>query len=448
MKRNFFYSLLVVVAAMFATACSSDEDKTLEGVPGTYQGRTLAVTVNGTLVDTPDMSVTVSGDDRNAMTLVANNIILGQAVYTVPDVQFRVDEYDARVFAGDGSTDCNTVTITGKISNGKMALSVTQAGVTGEYSAQAGSASVTLNGKPVADAAVVRLEGTKTADMKLVLENVVLGADEFTISSLTLAPSTMASAQTRDASAGYVPYTFSGSARDSYREVSVSGRIDGAGLTAEVTVKNLGDMVGKWKIATDAELGTTLMMEVQGPSQVTFMGSEMSTEEFVLGIRQLVGMFAATYLEALQYIDFRQDGDVALLVHDPQNDGAPIEIPNEMIPQGAIRWYMDNGKVMFVVDAAMIEMIPGGYGDMIKGFFEVKNGSMYVPLNFKKTAGGVSVYLDKAFIKKALETVKPILADVELDPELKGLIDMILGELEVILGQSTTFNVGLDLTKL
>ena len=207
-------------------------------------------------------------------------------------------------------------------------------------------------------------------------------------------------------------------------------------------------MVGKWKIATDAELGTTLMMEVQGPSQVTFMGSEMSTEEFVLGIRQLVGMFAATYLEALQYIDFRQDGDVALLVHDPQNDGAPIEIPNEMIPQGAIRWYMDNGKVMFVVDAAMIEMIPGGYGDMIKGFFEVKNGSMYVPLNFKKTAGGVSVYLDKAFIKKALETVKPILADVELDPELKGLIDMILGELEVILGQSTTFNVGLDLTKL
>ena len=439
--------MLFAVAALLATACSSNENKTLDGVAGTYQGRDLAVTVNGTLLNNASMSVSVSGDDSDNMTVVTNNIVLGMATYTVTGVQFRVDEYDARIFAGDGSTDCNTVVLNGKISNGKMTLSVTQAGVTGDYSVAGGNLSITVNDLPASDAAALRMQGTKLADMQLMLENVVLGADQYAISSLTITPATMSSPDTRDASAGYLAYTFSGSARDSYREVSVSGRIDGTGMMAQVTVKNLGDIVGKWKIAPDPDLGVaTVSLEVQGPSQVTFMGSEMTTGEFVDGIRELVGLFASPYLEALQYIDFRQNGTVELLVLDPENDGAPIEIPNEMIPQGSIRWYMDGTKVMFAVDAEMINMIPGDYGDLIKGFFDEKNGYMYVPLNFKKTASGANLYLDKAFLQKAIDAVKPVLGDIEFDEETQELLDMILDEVEVIIRQSTVFNVGIDVS--
>ena len=86
MKKTFLHSLLMAAAALFAVACSKEEDKTLEGVPGTYEGRNLSVAVNNVLLDDANMSVTISGDNRDAMTLVAKNIILGQASYTVNDV--------------------------------------------------------------------------------------------------------------------------------------------------------------------------------------------------------------------------------------------------------------------------------------------------------------------------------------------------------------------------
>lgn len=71
MKKTFLHSLLMAAAALFAVACSKEEDKTLEGVPGTYEGRNLSVAVNNVLLDDANMSVTVSGDDRNDMTFVA-----------------------------------------------------------------------------------------------------------------------------------------------------------------------------------------------------------------------------------------------------------------------------------------------------------------------------------------------------------------------------------------
>ena len=160
-------------------------------------------------------------------------------------------------------------------------------------------------------------------------------------------------------------------------------------------------------------------------------------------------MFAAQYFSALQYLEFQADGNVALLVYDPKNNGAPIEIPNELIPEGAIRWYMDKGTVVVVVAADMINMIPGGYGEIITGFFEVKNGYVYVPLNFKETATGNPVlYLDKAFLQQALPVVKQLLAGMEIDPSIGGIINLLLPQIETIVTESTVFNVGFELEKV
>ena len=191
------------------------------------------------------------------------------------------------------------------------------------------------------------------------------------------------------------------------------------------------------------------MLEMETTQEsVQFGDGTMAPEEFVTSIRGLVGMMAAQYFSALQYLEFQADGNVALLVHDPANNGAPIEIPNELIPEGAIRWYMTEGKVMFVVDAEMINMIPGGYGEIITGFFEVKNGMVYVPLNFEKTTTGVAVYLDKSFLMQALPVVKQLLADMELDPSIGTIINLLLPQIETIVTDSSVFNAGFELEKV
>ena len=229
-------------------------------------------------------------------------------------------------------------------------------------------------------------------------------------------------------------------------------------MTVNITVKNLGDAVGKWKIAlvnstTYGDIPSVLF-EITGAGDLTIMG--MPTEGvngFPAWVSELVGGLGKDYLNALQYIDFKADGNIALLVHDPLNNGAVIEIPNEMIPAGAIRWYMKDGQLFFVVEQAMIDMIPGGYGEIVKGFFPPKNGYLYVPLGFKKTTTGAAIYLDKEFLKKALPVVEANLPDQILmdpnDPEsdIKPFVDMILGDIKNVLDNCTTFDVGLNLEK-
>ena len=164
-------------------------------------------------------------------------------------------------------------------------------------------------------------------------------------------------------------------------------------MNLTVTVKNLGDLAGsQWKIAADPQMQVpTILLEMETAQEsVQFGDGTMAPEEFVTSIRGLVGMMAAQYFSALQYLEFQADGNIALLVLDPANNGAPIQIPNELIPEGAIRWYMTEGQVMFVVDAEMINMIPGGYGEIITSFFEVKNGMVLCAAELQKDHHGRS----------------------------------------------------------
>ena len=456
MKKFLLYSL-VTIAALFMASCSSNDDKTLDGVPGTYSGRDLSATVNGTILSGSDIKVEVTGDDADHMTLIARNIILGQESYTINDVQVRVDKYDARVFVGSGDTDCNLVRISGKIAAGKMVLTVEQAGVTGDYTFQ-NQGSISVNGEQPAANAAIEIQGTKVSDLKMVLKNIVLGEDELEMQSVTVSKAQPNTPGTKIDIGELVEYNLTASYRDSYREISAAGLIGSDGMTVNVTVKNLGDMVGKWKIAlVDDGSGTeipSVLFEITGADGLTIMGMPTTGENgFPVWVAGLVGSLGSDYLKALQYIDFKADGNIALLVHDPLNNGAVIEIPNEMIPAGAIRWYMKDGQAFFVVEQAMIDMIPGGYGEIVKGFFPPKDGYLYVPLGFKKTTIGAVIYLDKEFLKKALPVIEANLPDEILidptDPEsnIKPFVDMILGDIKNVLDNCTTFDVGLNLEK-
>lgn len=446
---------------MFVASCSNNDDKTLDGVPGTYSGRDLSVTVDGTIQSGSDIKVEVTGDDADHMTLIAHNIILDQASYTIRDVQVRVDKYDARVFAGNGDTDCNLVRITGKIAAGKMVLTVEQAGVTGNYTFDGQGSSLVVNGQPGAENATIEMQGAKSSDLKMVLKNIVLGQDELEMQNVTVSKvgvtNTNTNPNTRIDIGELVEYNFTATYKDSYREVSATGVI-GDAMTVNVTVKNLGDLVGKWKIAlvNDDSYGEipSVLFEITGAGAHTIMGMPTEGEDgFPVWVAGLVGMLGGDYLKALQYIDFKEDGSIALLVHDPANNGAVIEIPNEMIPAGAIRWYMADKQVFFVVDQAMIDMIPGGYGDIVKGFFPPKGGYLYVPLGFKKTTAGAAVYLDKEFLKQAIPVVEANLPEqILLDPtdpdtDIRPMVDMILGDIKTVLNDCTTFDVGLNLEK-
>lgn len=127
------------------------------------------------------------------------------------------------------------------------------------------------------------MQGASSSDMQMILKNVVLGADEFIIPSLTISEET-ATANTREGS--LTPYSISGNAKDAYREVSVSGRIDGTGMNLTVTVKNLGDLAGsQWKIAVDPLMKTpTIMLEMETTQESIEFGEGTMTPG---GIRYL-----------------------------------------------------------------------------------------------------------------------------------------------------------------
>lgn len=445
MKANLLY-LLAMVAAFFTVSCSNDSDKTLDGVPGSYSGRNLTITVNGSVYSDANAKVDVSGSDADNMTFDIHNVVFGQELYTVGKCQVRVDDFDARIFAGESETDCNSVKIQGKISAGKMVLEIQQEGLTGNYSSANGSG-ISINGKQAASTASVEITGMSSADVKMYLRNIIVGVEELEISSVTIVPVDKATPGTK--AEIIVVRKFTAEYKDSYRDIAISGSVQNGVMNIEITSKNLGDAIGKWKIAqAEGESYPDILLEVEGPDDLQIMGMDVSY--FVIFVKSIVGQLGAEYLNALQYIDFKEDGSIALLVHDPANGGAVIEIPNEMIPEGALGWYMAEGKIVFVVDATMIDMIPGGYGEIIKGFFETKGGYIHVPLNYRKeTTGGISIYLDKDFLAAALPVIEANLPDEILnDPTFGEMIQTILADLKVALTKCSVFNVGFPLEKV
>ena len=124
-----------------------------------------------------------------------------------------------------------------------------------------------------------------------------------------------------------------------------------------------------------------------------------------------------------------------------------MTIPNELIPEGTIRWYAKEGKVYFVVNMDLINMIPGGYGSIFSQLFEVKDGYVHVPINFTKTANGVDIYFDKAFLQQAFPIIKGLIPSEGLG-DMQALIEMVIPEVETIINESTKFEVGLGLAKV
>ncbi len=446
MKKRLSRFLYAITALVLVAGCSKDSDKTLDGVPGTYEGSNVTITVNGSMYSGGNAKVEVTGTVQDDMTFKIYNAVLGQAEYTVTGCEVRVDNDNSRVFGGEqggGASDLNKVVITGKINNGKMVMNITITGATGSYNGEKLSASI--NGAEAPEGVSAQITGLKTSDAKLFINGFVLGEDEpIEITNLQI---TTLNTQSQ----------FSGEYTDEYKTVSVSGQVIDHTMSLEVGVKNTSAVVGKWKIAKETGLDNfgnetevhRVIINVENTTgKIIFLGSEQDVNVFGPFLKMIaMGYGLDNYLDALNYFEFKENGSIALSFNDPQNGNAEMTIPNELIPEGTIRWYAKEGKVYFVVNMDLINMIPGGYGSIFSQLFEVKDGYVHVPINFTKTANGVDIYFDKAFLQQAFPIIKGLIPSEGLG-DMQALIEMVIPEVETIINESTKFEVGLGLAKV
>ena len=79
MKKRLSRFLYAITALVLVAGCSKDSDKTLDGVPGTYEGSNVTITVNGSMYSGGNAKVEVTGTVQDDMTFKIYNAVLGQA---------------------------------------------------------------------------------------------------------------------------------------------------------------------------------------------------------------------------------------------------------------------------------------------------------------------------------------------------------------------------------
>lgn len=462
MKKRLSRFLYAISALVLVAGCSKDSDKTLENVPGTYSGNNISVTVNNVLMTESNGKVEIIGTDASDMTFKIHNLIFGMEEYTITECQIRVDNDNSRIFAGFNGgeeSDLNTVIISGRITpeNKKLVINITTKGATGDYANE--NMVALVNGEVAPENASIKITGTKTTDATMILDGFVLGEEEpIEITGLQVTKEVTAK-ESDDTEK--TTQKFTGEYSDDYKTVSVSGTIINYTMTVNVAVKNTSAIVGKWKIAKEMgenaygeqeEMHRLIINVENSTGKIIFLGSEQDVTAFGPFLKAIAtGYGLGDYLDALNYFEFKENGSIALSFNDPQNGNAEMTIPNELIPEGTIRWYAKDGKVYFVINMELINMVPGGYGSIFSQLFEVKDGYLHAPLNFTKTANGVDIYFDKAFFQTAfpiIEGLLPSLLPSDMDPSIKAILDMVIPEVGTIIDESTKFEVGLGLAKV
>lgn len=458
MKKRLSRFLYAITALVLVAGCSKDTDKTLENVPGTYSGDNITVTINNVLQTESNGKVEIIGTDASDMTFKIHNLVFGLKEYTITGCQIRVDNDNSRIFSGfngGGESDLNTVIISGRIKtdNKKLVVDITTKGATGDYANE--NLIALVNGEVAPENAKIKITGTKITDATMILDGFVLGEEEpIEITGLQVTKEAAAKESDDDVK---VTQKFTGEYSDEYKTVSVGGTITNYTMTVNVTVKNTSAVVGKWKIAkemgldnfgNETEVHRVIINVENTTGKIIFLGSEQDVNVFGPFLKMIaMGYGLDNYLDALNYFEFKENGSIALSFNDPQNGNAEMTIPNELIPEGTIRWYAKEGKVYFVVNMDLINMIPGGYGSIFSQLFEVKDGYVHVPINFTKTANGVDIYFDKAFLQQAFPIIKGLIPSEGLG-DLQAIIEMVIPEMETIINESTKFEVGLGLAKV
>lgn len=280
---------------------------------------------------------------------------------------------------------------------------------------------------------------------------------------------------TRDGDA----YTFEGTDANDAREITYSGRADSASLKLDLTVKfPTNDLMGTWKLAELKESEDWGGGFVQEPVFYEWAAADSFSIELFpgyalkLAAEQLLTMglqlsgVEAQFLDVLQDVTFREDGNIVATysdvanIKDPQWTVSPLNIAQYTVNGNDIRLFLNIDMVLANIKtkASIADLPQGVLEGMIN--YVVPMLSAGVPLKYKMDGEKLVVYADTEFLKNLLAIFMPLLQDeniinmimesVKNDPDFGSMAPMVQGLLEqlpAVVESTTKIELGINLVK-
>lgn len=428
-------------------------------VSGVYANDSLAITFDGKSHNNgSDYAVTlIAKENGSAATLVFKKII-NVALNVEADVTLDNGKISGTVEPKLGYT----ITINGSVdNNGKLTLNLVSSGygtIDASYSAKGNA--ITYNDKELTSGSVsIKVLSEKTA--QVTLNGMLVGGRTPVIEEAVI---------TKEE--GKEVYALSGELKNNDYTVVFKGTVgEDRKLTAEVTYKVIGDIVGKWNLMkTPENMAAPIFKFATNKGSVTLPESllaiipENMKPMFPATMKdaqltQVIQGLLANYAVYLQSIEFAENGRVIATYIDMPKD---VNGDGKIDAQGAVdttpktfallQYYMKDGQLYLAFDLS--ELMSMMSTDESRGW-DPSGGILTegIPVNYQIAGNTLSVYLVTdvvvglaRFANEMLPIIGMMLPE-EMKPQFKVIETIFSAIVEGIIPEVKELEVGLMFTK-
>lgn len=427
-------------------------------VSGVYANDSLAITFDGKSHNNgSDYAVTlIAKENGSAATLVFKKII-NVALNVEADVTLDNGKISGTVEPKLGYT----ITINGSVdNNGKLTLNLVSSGygtIDASYSAKGNA--ITYNDKELTSGSVsIKVLSEKTA--QVTLNGMLVGGRTPVIEEAVI---------TKEE--GKEVYALSGELKNNDYTVVFKGTVgEDRKLTAEVTYKVIGDIVGKWNLMkTPENMAAPIFKFATNKGSVTLPESllaiipENMKPMFPATMKdaqltQVIQGLLANYAVYLQSIEFAENGRVIATYIDMPKD---VNGDGKIDAQGAVdttpktfallQYYMKDGQLYLAFDLS--ELMSMMSTDESRGWDLSGILTEGIPVNYQIAGNTLSVYLVTdvvvglaGFANGMLPIIGMMLPE-EMKPQFKVIETIFSAIVEGIIPEVKELEVGLMFTK-
>lgn len=425
-------------------------------VSGVYANDSLAITFDGKSHNNgSDYAVTlIAKENGSAATLVFKKII-NVALNVEADVTLDNGKISGTVEPKLGYI----ITINGSVdNNGKLTLNLVSSGygtIDASYSAKGNA--ITYNGKELTSGSVsIKVLSEKAA--QVTLNGMLVGSRTAVIEEAVI---------TKEE--GKEVYALSGEMKNNDYTVVFKGTVgEDRKLTAEVTYKVIGDIVGKWNLMKTSEnmaapifkfatnkgsvtLPESLLAIIPDDMKLMFPATMKDAQ-----LTQVIQYLLANYAVYLQSIEFAENGRVIAtyidMPKDVNGDGkidAQDAVDTTPKTFALLQYYMKDGQLYLAFDLSELMSMMPTYES--RGWDP--SGILGIPVNYQIAGNTLSVYLVTdvvvglaGFANGMLPIIGMMLPE-EMKPQFKVIETIFSAIVEGIIPEVKELEVGLMFTK-
>lgn len=427
-------------------------------VSGVYANDSLAITFDGKSHNNgSDYAVTlIAKENGSAATLVFKKII-NVALNVEADVTLDNGKISGTVEPKLGYI----ITINGSVdNNGKLTLNLVSSGygtIDASYSAKGNA--ITYNGKELTSGSVsIKVLSEKAA--QVTLNGMLVGSRTAVIEEAVI---------TKEE--GKEVYALSGEMKNNDYTVVFKGTVgEDRKLTAEVTYKVIGDIVGKWNLMKTSEnmaapifkfatnkgsvtLPESLLAIIPDDMKPMFPATMKDAQ-----LTQVIQYLLANYAVYLQSIEFAENGRVIAtyidMPKDVNGDGkidAQDAVDTTPKTFALLQYYMKDGQLYLAFDLSELMSMMPTYES--RGWDPSGILTESIPVNYQIAGNTLSVYLVTdvvvglaGFANEMLPIIGMMLPE-EMKPQFKVIETIFSAIVEGIIPEVKELEVGLMFTK-